>query len=104
MENQNTLLSRAHRNLSASPCSLWFNLNSNGLTLRRLRRRSTGYTFGRGVGERGELVVVGERKGFGVDAEAKAGGTRAVVEDVTEVAVAAGAEDFLAFHAVAGVD
>ena len=47
------------------------------------------------------LLLVGvETKGSGVDAEAKAGGRGAVIEDVAEVRVAAAAENLGAHHAV----
>src|SRR5262245_41966727 len=57
----------------------------------------------RGVGEAGQVGLVGEGQRLGVDAVPQAGGRGAVVEDVAEVGVAAVAEDLGADHAVTAV-
>eukprot|EP01025_Chloroclados_australasicus_P065450 TRINITY_DN8919_c0_g1_i4.p3 TRINITY_DN8919_c0_g1~~TRINITY_DN8919_c0_g1_i4.p3 ORF type:complete len:359 (+),score=80.99 TRINITY_DN8919_c0_g1_i4:28-1077(+) len=55
------------------------------------------------LAQRRDVTGFGEGQALAIDAEPHAGGLRAVVEDVAEVAVAASAEDLGADHAVAGV-
>ena len=56
------------------------------------------------VADRGNRLAFGDvLHADGIDAVAEAGGGRAVVEDVAEVAVAAGASDFGADHAVGAI-
>src|SRR6266849_6991014 len=74
-----------------------------GFAVEIVRRLRWGPLGGK-VGEAGQVLLVGEDEGFGVHAVPQAGWGRAVLEDVAEVGVAAGAENLGADHAVPTVD
>src|SRR6516165_10836373 len=67
------------------------------------RWRASSSTAGRRVREVGEVGLVGEGERLGVDAVAQPGRRGAVLEDVPQVAIAAGAQDLRPLHAVAVV-
>src|SRR5262245_11493363 len=66
-------------------------------------RRCLPERFGGGVGQRGQFPLLREGERFGVDTVSQASRGGAIIENMAEMSIAAGAQDLGADHAVAAV-